>query len=80
MTRNLEHRVEVVAPVEDPDLQAELRSIIDTQLADHRSAWEMDQNGDYRQRVPASEEQSPGCQEVLIQKALERAAAGLHPQ
>jgi polyphosphate kinase len=80
MKRNLENRVEVVAPVEAPDLQAELRSILDTQLSDYRSAWEMDQNGEYTQRLPAADEAALGCQEVLIQKALERAAAGFHPQ
>ena len=41
MKRNLESRVEVLAPVEDPRLQKELRAILDLQLADQRGAWDM---------------------------------------
>ena len=33
MKRNLESRVEVVVPIEDPGLRAELRAVLDTQLA-----------------------------------------------
>lgn len=50
MQRNLEHRVEVLCPIEDPRLQAELRFILDTQLADQRGAWDMHSDGSYTQR------------------------------
>src|SRR5262249_33430955 len=40
MKRNLESRVEVVTPVEDPVLRKELRAVIDLQLAPNRCAWE----------------------------------------
>ncbi len=74
MMRNLEHRVEVLAPVEDADLRAELRKILDTHLADHRNAWDMRSDGTYVQRRP-NEENSKGSQETLVQLADERLKA-----
>jgi polyphosphate kinase len=50
MQRNLEQRVEVLIPVEDPRLQAELRHTLDTQLSDQRGAWDMNSDGSYVQR------------------------------
>ncbi|MGE0792458.1 MAG: polyphosphate kinase 1 [Sandaracinaceae bacterium] len=55
MQRNLESRVETVVPVEDPALKDELRTILDTQLADHRSAWDMGPDGTYTQRQGGTE-------------------------
>jgi len=51
MQRNLEKRVEVLVPVEDPRLQSELRFILDTQLSDQRGAWDMMSDGSYAQRT-----------------------------
>lgn len=65
MQRNLESRVEVVTPIEDPLLCSELRMILNTQLNDQRSAWEMQVDGSYVQRSP-SEEKAKGAQESLI--------------
>jgi len=50
MQRNLERRVEVLFPIEDPRLQAELRLFLDTQLGDQRGAWDMRSDGSYVQR------------------------------
>jgi polyphosphate kinase len=50
MQRNLEKRVEVLVPIEDPRLQAELRHALDTQLSDQRGAWDMLSDGSYTQR------------------------------
>ena len=47
MTRNLESRVEVLAPVEDEALCDELRGILDMQLADGHNAWDMLPDGRY---------------------------------
>jgi polyphosphate kinase len=51
MQRNLEKRVEVLVPIEDPRLQAELRLILDTELSDQRGAWDMQPDGSYVQRT-----------------------------
>ncbi|MCG6862473.1 MAG: polyphosphate kinase 1 [Chromatiaceae bacterium] len=74
MQRNLESRVEVHAPVEDPELRQELRLILDVQLADQRSAWEMQPDGTYVQRKPA-DDTGKGTQETLIGVAERRLAA-----
>lgn len=52
MARNLNNRVEVLVPVEDPGLQSDLRALLDLQLADQRSAWEMNTDGSYVQLQP----------------------------
>jgi polyphosphate kinase len=51
MQRNLENRVEVLVPIEDPRLQAELRFLLDSQLSDQRGAWDMLPDGSYVQRA-----------------------------
>ena len=71
MKRNLEDRVETVAPVENPLLQQTLRSILDEHLADQRSAWDMKSDGSYVQRQPQDAE-TVSCQQRLAQFALER--------
>jgi polyphosphate kinase len=81
MKRNLESRVEVVVPVEDPDLRQDLRLILDIQLADRRSAWEMQTDGSYLQRLPGSPQENRGSQEILISLAGTRhTAAAKHQQ
>ena len=70
MQRNLESRVEVVAPVQKPELQAQLRQILSLQLSNQRSAWEMQSNGQYRQLQP--KDKQSGIQELLITLANER--------
>ena len=52
MPRNLDRRVEAVAPVEDPALHVRLRALLDTCLADNRQAWELGADGTYTQRDP----------------------------
>jgi polyphosphate kinase len=76
MQRNLESRVEVHAPVEDPEMRQELRLILDAQLADQRSAWDMQPDGTYVQRQPA-DNSAKGAQETLIGVAEQRLAAAL---
>ncbi len=67
MTRNLESRVEVVVPVEDPLLRKELRAVLDCQLKPNRCQWQMQSDGTYV-RSPASD----SCQQHLIELAEKR--------
>ena len=53
MTRNLEMRVEALAPIRDHALQRELRELLDLQVGDTCGAWEMEQDGSYRKRQKA---------------------------
>ena len=41
MARNLDERIEILAPIRQPDLRAQLRRILDAQLADRRQGWEL---------------------------------------
>ncbi len=68
MKRNLESRVEVVAPVEDAALRQELRTLIDAQLAPGRGAWQMQPDGTY---VHTSEH-ARSSQQVLVELAEKR--------
>jgi len=72
MKRNLESRVEVVAPVELPELQRELRQILDIQLNDRRDAWDMQSDGTYIQRTPGEGDDPRGSQLMLIELAERR--------
>jgi polyphosphate kinase len=72
MTRNLESRVEVVTPIESRELRAELRRVLDLQLNDRRSAWDMQPDGSYVQRVPGRGEPKKSSQEQLISLTQER--------
>ena len=55
MPRNFQRRVEAVAPVEAPQLQERLRTLLATCLEDNRQAWELRAGGEWMQRKPASE-------------------------
>jgi len=70
MKRNLESRVEVVAPVEDPQLRKELRIVLDLQLRPNRCQWEMLADGTYVRTAAA--DASPACQQAMIDFAETR--------
>jgi polyphosphate kinase len=72
MSRNLDYRVEAIAPVEDPRLQEELKAVLDVQLADNVKAWDLRADGSYHQRQPAAGEPVRASQEILMQRALDR--------
>jgi polyphosphate kinase len=67
MTRNLESRVEVLAPVEDPARRKKLRTILDCQLAPNRCAWEMKPDGSYLRSAATGD-----CQQYMIDFVAER--------
>ncbi len=75
MTRNLESRVEVVTPVQKPELQAALRQLLTVQLDNQRSVWDMQADGQYSQRHPKDKQNKNGVQETLIELANARLIA-----
>jgi polyphosphate kinase len=74
MKRNLESRVEVVTPIEDKNCQARLRELIDIQLNNKRSSWDMQADGNYVRRQPKAEDDQRTVQEILIDLAEKRLA------
>lgn len=72
MRRNLDRRVEVLVPIEDPELSQDLQIILGTLLADNRHAWELQPTGRYVQRRARSLEAEINAQKILMAMALER--------
>ncbi len=69
MRRNLNRRVESIAPITDPRLQAELSSILDVYETDNYSRWDCDSDGAYVRRRPAPGEKPLGAQDVFMARA-----------
>jgi polyphosphate kinase len=51
MPRNLDHRVELAAPIDDPGLQNELLDTLERAFADNQSSWELHGNGEWTRRA-----------------------------
>jgi polyphosphate kinase len=66
MKRNLEARVEVLCPVESPELTRDIKAIFDIHAADQRSAWDMQPDGTYVQKVPADPAVNNGTHWMMI--------------
>jgi polyphosphate kinase len=75
MKRNLENRVETIAPVLDREVQAELDRIVAVYEGDNCSAWDALPDGRYERRQPAPGEPRRAAQEEFIRLAGERAGA-----
>jgi polyphosphate kinase len=56
MPRNLDTRVELVAPVDDPVLRDDLLDTLERSLADDTNAWELGQDGSWTRRTPQGPE------------------------
>ncbi len=76
MRRNLESRVETLVSVEAKHLQDELEQFFDRQLKDRRSAWDMQADGSYVQRMPTKKSQV-SCQDGMIEWAEKRLKAAM---
>ncbi len=72
MPRNLDHRVEVVAPVGDIGAQSELAATIDALLSDTASSWELDSDGIWHRISPKKEDRPRSAQAVLMRRARRR--------
>jgi len=65
MGRNLDRRVEAVVPIEDANLHEKLLRLINAYLADNCTAWDMQSDGSFMQRIP--EEDNVAVQASLIE-------------
>jgi polyphosphate kinase len=74
LTRNLERRIEVLAPVEDAPLRARIDGIMDALLADTLYAWELAGDGRWSRVRPAPDSAPVSAHDVLLLRA--EAAAG----
>lgn len=71
MPRNLDNRVEILAPVEEPSLVTQVREVVERCLADNTRAWELEADGTWRRRTPDGERHS--AQEELMERAARQA-------
>ncbi len=76
MPRNLDHRVEVLAPVESDPLKAELLGILQTYLSDNVQARDLGPDGVYRRRSPDGDVVID-AQRILIERAAAESEVGL---
>ncbi len=72
MPRNLDHRVEVVTPVEELALQAELASTFEALWRDTTSSFELDSNGTWQRVHPKKDERPRSGQQILMRRARRR--------
>jgi polyphosphate kinase len=70
MGRNLDHRVELLVPVENPAAKAEINDTLDRCFADDTSAWDLGPDGQWTRR-------KVGTRSVHIE-LMERTAARAH--
>lgn len=68
MYRNLHARVECVVPVIDRTLKEKLWELIQLHLKDQRQTWDMDRNGQYKQR----KQSETGLHQTLMTMAKQR--------
>ncbi|SFR71464.1 polyphosphate kinase [Halogeometricum rufum] len=69
MERNLDKRVEAVAPVEDRDIREQLRFVLELSMTDNRKRWTMNADGSYDQQHPADGEPVVNMQSILMEQA-----------
>lgn len=70
MPRNLNNRVEVIFPVEDPQIVAYIRgTILETYLRDNTKLYCMNTDGSFEQRRPGESEAPFSAQEHFIEQA-----------
>ena len=73
MTRNTLRRVEVAAPIEDPDIRMQIQEMFVTMLSDNRKARKMNSKGNYK--IGESDNAPLNSQEVFLQQAYAKTAA-----
>jgi polyphosphate kinase len=74
MPRNLDHRIELLAPVEDGRAQQELIRAFDVLLSDNASAWEMSPEGRWMKLRPKKGSRGRQAQQVFMRSARARAS------
>jgi polyphosphate kinase len=72
MPRNLDHRVEVVTPVEDLALQAEVTATFEALWRDNATSFELDSRGDWQRVQPKKDERPRSGQLILMRRARRR--------
>jgi polyphosphate kinase len=73
MPRNLDHRIEIVTPVEDSRAQNDIVRAFDILLGDNATAWEMSSEGKWMKLRPKKGDRGRAAQQVFMRSAKARA-------
>jgi polyphosphate kinase len=73
MPRNLDHRLEIVVPVDDARARQKLSATFDTLLTDNSQAWELRADGSWRRLRPKKGDRPQSAQSALMKTAAARA-------
>jgi polyphosphate kinase len=73
MPRNLDHRIELVTPVEDGRAQNDIVRAFDVLLADNATAWELNPEGRWMKLRPRKGDRGRATQQVFMRGARARA-------
>jgi polyphosphate kinase len=72
MPRNLDHRIEIVVPVESQRAQAELNMIFDTLLSDNTQAWQLEADGTWTRLRTEDGKKAKVAQVLMMRRAQQR--------
>ena len=75
MQRNLDHRVEVLMPVENARVRQEIHAVLDSALEDDTNAWALEANGEWT-RVESGKSKRHAHHETMMRRSLKRARRG----
>ncbi len=79
MPRNLYNRVELIIPVVDEAIKAEMLDLLGISMKDTTGAWLLDPAGEWTPRGPAAGEEAFSVQNTLIERAKLRASESATP-
>src|SRR5262249_9373030 len=76
MQRNLDHRIEVLMPVENARVRQEIHAILDSALEDDANAWALDSEGQWTRVTPSKPSKLHAHHETMMRRSLKRARRG----
>ena len=75
MQRNLDHRIEVLMPVENARVRQEIHAVLDSALEDDTNAWALGADGEWT-RVEPTRSKRHSHHETMMRRSLKRARRG----
>jgi len=73
MPRNLDHRLEVVVPVDDVRARQRVNAMFDALLSDNTNSWALHADGSWKRLRPKKEDRRVSAQGLLMRNAVARA-------
>jgi polyphosphate kinase len=76
MERNLDHRIEVIVPVESALVRAEIEAVLRSLLADNSQAWELGADGIWERQHPQGTERRRAAQVTAMRRRTRSRRSG----